>query len=802
MEHEDFPKLPRKREYDDPKMIGLWRIGRTIGQGSSGRVRLARHQKTKQMAAVKIVSKALLVKAAHSIGDTPEHMMLGVEREIVIMKLIHHPNILRLYDVWETTTDLYLILEYVEGGELFDYLCAKGRLSTYEALGYFHQIISAVHYCHRFNVAHRDLKPENLLMDENKNIKVADFGMAAWQPQGLLQTACGSPHYAAPEVVMGKPYNGRSSDVWSCGVILYALLVGKLPFDNEDQNLLLEAVKAVRYEMPKGILNDSARDLISRMLEKDVTKRITIPEILQHPFYLLRPPTAPPADMPPLDEIAKPLSGSEEIDWDVLGNLKTLWNNTPESDILDSLRTDEPNWQKGVYRLLIDYRSRRLEDWDGDEDEELVSPIQKAAPRSERGPSYGMKKTISQASGLGQIPSSLPRRLSPPTPHRVTAPSYLNGSDALHETISWSPSRGSLPPLSPLPPIILPNPDTPLSEYLAPFPHNLNTPLSPNYHTIISPHPNTPISSKSNAPLSPNSVSSPLSTITVPEVQDDKMQVFFQQIVDHLHAMEERTTPINYSPLGFSPLPLGSPLGTDSSIQAFGDNKRLGRHVYSSQGSAASGQHVRTRSRGDKENNGLALLGPGALKWPSLNPNDSARSPLHVRIIEPSPRKLRKKRSLDVSAISPALSDGSFAMTGPRRHWLANVFKFRPTTHQLLSVHDIQVTRNECRRLLVSLGAHVAVTRPDDNNVLKCRFDELKDPARVMSVLKAVRFRVELHDPPAGQLPPDCQVLLHFIQEKGASTSFQSLFNSLRRIWDMDGKKTLLSSTDWIEAED
>ena len=134
------------------------------------------------------------------VGDEAERIIQALEREIVIMKLIDHPNILRLYDVWETSTELYLILEYAEGGELFDYLCDKGALPKAEALSIFQQIMTAMHYCHTLNIAHRDLKPENILLDKSKNlVKIADFGMAVWQGKtDLLNTACGSPHYAAP----------------------------------------------------------------------------------------------------------------------------------------------------------------------------------------------------------------------------------------------------------------------------------------------------------------------------------------------------------------------------------------------------------------------------------------------------------------------------------------------------------------------------------------------------------------------------------------------------------------------------
>lgn len=202
--------------------------------------------------------------------------MLGIEREIVIMKLIDHPNVLNLYDVWETSSELYLIMEYVPGGELFDYLVKRGRLPVSEALHYFQQIIHAVDYCHRFNICHRDLKPENLLLDKDKNIKVADFGMAAWEAgERMLETSCGSPHYASPEIVAGKAYHGNSSDIWSCGIILFALLTGRLPFDDDNIRSLLQKVKVGVFEMPDEI-KDPARDLLTRMLEKDPERRISV----------------------------------------------------------------------------------------------------------------------------------------------------------------------------------------------------------------------------------------------------------------------------------------------------------------------------------------------------------------------------------------------------------------------------------------------------------------------------------------------------------------------------------------------
>ncbi|KAK2463692.1 hypothetical protein APHAL10511_004443 [Amanita phalloides] len=375
----------RNKHGDDPKRIGLWKLGRTIGAGSSGRVRIARHSRTGQYAAIKIVSKMALQSqvSLDRLADEVEHRQLAIEREIVVMKLIDHPNIMRLYDVWETSAELFLVLEYIQGGELFEYLCEKGRLPVPEALGYFQQIISAVDYCHRFNIAHRDLKPENILLDQDHNIKIADFGMAAWQvngQDGMLYTSCGSPHYAAPEIISGEPYNGSAADIWSCGIILYALMSGKLPFDDEDCSALLMKVMDGRYVMPQGI-HPLAQDLIRKMLATDVRIRITMDEIKQHPFYLLHKPKLYGHVTPNLDDIARPIHTASSIDPDIFANLRTLWHGTPDRDIIRSLLNEERNWQKGIYHLLVDYRNKSRP---GDKDLVTKSKNKKARTKVDR----------------------------------------------------------------------------------------------------------------------------------------------------------------------------------------------------------------------------------------------------------------------------------------------------------------------------------------------------------------------------------------------------------------------------------
>ncbi|KAG8744191.1 hypothetical protein FRC10_010657 [Ceratobasidium sp. 414] len=257
--------------------IGPWELGNVIGKGSSGIVHVANHKFTGRRAAIKVMSTEAILSSRMSVAAEPEEadrILQSIEREIVIMKLIEHPNVLSLLDVWEAKGLLFVVMEYIDGGELFDYLVERGRLPVPEALHYFQQIMYAVAYCHQFRIAHRDLKPENILLDKDKNIKVADFGMAAFVPRdSLLNTSCGSPHYASPEVVSGLAYSGNVSDVWSCGVILYALLAGRLPFDDEDIRGLLDKVREGKYVIPTDV-PWPAQNLIRRMMEKDVERRI------------------------------------------------------------------------------------------------------------------------------------------------------------------------------------------------------------------------------------------------------------------------------------------------------------------------------------------------------------------------------------------------------------------------------------------------------------------------------------------------------------------------------------------------
>lgn len=369
--------------------VGPWQLGKTLGKGATGRVRLAKHALTGQTAAVKIVSKksAALVQSASMarmdsedassiIAAGPRTMPFGIEREVVIMKLIEHPNIINLYDIWENRGELYLVLEYVSGGELFDYVTCNGALPEGEAVRLFRQIIAGLSYCHRFNICHRDLKPENILLDSQRNIKLADFGMAALQPEGAwLNTSCGSPHYAAPEIILGQQYRGDKADIWSTGIILFAMLNGFLPFDGGNLHTTLRLVKKGEYYLPSS-LSVEASDLIQRILQKRPEKRITMEQICSHPLLrkyekyhanLVAPEpligAAPPVSM---EAPAKRVTKRSDIDGEVLRNLSTLWHGEKTEELIRRLMSEEANHEKLFYWALIKFREDQLENYPGE----------------------------------------------------------------------------------------------------------------------------------------------------------------------------------------------------------------------------------------------------------------------------------------------------------------------------------------------------------------------------------------------------------------------------------------------------
>ncbi|XP_034715234.1 MAP/microtubule affinity-regulating kinase 3a isoform X14 [Etheostoma cragini] len=263
----------RTRSSEEPQQphVGNYRLLKTIGKGNFAKVKLARHILTGREVAIKIIDKTQL---------NPNSLQ-KLFREVRIMKILNHPNIVKLFEVIETERTLYLVMEYASGGEVFDYLVAHGRMKEKEARAKFRQIVSAVQYCHQKHIVHRDLKAENLLLDADMNIKIADFGFSNEFTMGnKLDTFCGSPPYAAPELFQGKKYDGPEVDVWSLGVILYTLVSGSLPFDGQNLKELRERVLRGKYRIPFYMSTD-CENLLKRFLVLNPAKRGTLEQIMK-----------------------------------------------------------------------------------------------------------------------------------------------------------------------------------------------------------------------------------------------------------------------------------------------------------------------------------------------------------------------------------------------------------------------------------------------------------------------------------------------------------------------------------------
>jgi 5'-AMP-activated protein kinase catalytic alpha subunit len=381
-----------------------YKLGKTLGIGSFGKVKVAEHSPTGHKVAIKILNRRKV-----KMMDMEEK----VRREIKILRLFMHPHIIRLYEVIETPSDIFVVMEYVKSGELFDYIVEKGRLSEDEGRRFFQQIVSGVEYCHRNMVVHRDLKPENLLLDSKCNVKIADFGLSNIMRDGhFLKTSCGSPNYAAPEVISGKLYAGPEVDVWSCGVILYALLCGSLPFDDENIPNLFKKIKGGIYTLPSH-LSPGARDLIPRMLLVDPMKRVTIPEIRQHAWFSNHLPRYLAVPPPDTNQQAK------RIDEETLKKVVEL--NFDQSQLIDSLLNRVQNKATVAYYLMLDNRRRSSNGYLGSEFDEAKEQMVSMSPRSPMD-TYGGTPRSGYHRTLTPTPSMDRRGPSPsPLQHRVVA---------------------------------------------------------------------------------------------------------------------------------------------------------------------------------------------------------------------------------------------------------------------------------------------------------------------------------------------------------------------------------------------
>lgn len=252
--------------------LGSYTVGAVIGRGEFATVKLGEHVSKGQKVAMKWLDKSRLDQK--------------VQREITNQRGLCHKNVIKIEDVIETDDSICLILEYAPGGDLFDYIVRHVRLQEDEARRIFRQLISGIEHCHEQNVVHRDLKPDNILMDADFNIKIADFGLSSqWEKGELLTESCGSPNYAAPELLYKDcRYEGPEIDVWSCGVVLYTLLCGSLPFDDESIPSLFRKIKQGKYTVP-GYVSPLSKDLLTKMLTVCPAARINLTGIREHPWF-------------------------------------------------------------------------------------------------------------------------------------------------------------------------------------------------------------------------------------------------------------------------------------------------------------------------------------------------------------------------------------------------------------------------------------------------------------------------------------------------------------------------------------
>ncbi|KAL2471461.1 CBL-interacting serine/threonine-protein kinase 8 [Abeliophyllum distichum] len=259
------------------RKVGKYEVGRTIGEGTFAKVKFAQNTETGESVAMKVLDRSTIIK--HKMIDQ-------IKREISIMKRVRHPYVVRLHEVIASRTKIYIILEFITGGELFDKIVHHGRVSESESRRYFQQLIDGVDYCHSKGVYHRDLKPENLLLDSQGNLKISDFGLSAFPAEGvnLLRTTCGTPNYVAPEVISHKGYNGALADIWSCGVILYVLMAGYLPFDEVDLTTLYGKIEKSEFSCPSWF-PVGAKSLIHQILDPNPETRIRIEEIRNDEWF-------------------------------------------------------------------------------------------------------------------------------------------------------------------------------------------------------------------------------------------------------------------------------------------------------------------------------------------------------------------------------------------------------------------------------------------------------------------------------------------------------------------------------------
>ncbi|EAX95867.1 CAMK family protein kinase [Trichomonas vaginalis G3] len=369
--------------------IGDYVVERVLGSGSCGKVKLARNMQTGQFAAIKIIKK--------SFFESKPNIKEKIQREVAVMRIFKHSRLLKLLEICESPHHIYLVLEYASNGELFDYLISRGCLSEAEAMHFFRQIIFGIDFLHSRSICHRDIKPENLLLDEHNNIKIADFGFARIASSDPLTTYCGSIYYAAPEIVNGVPYHGFPADIWSCGIVLYTLLTGKLPFQDPAYRKTVEKIKSGHYVMPD--VSDPINDLLANCLNSDPNSRFTTAQIKAHPAFRIGLPEDYILPKPlPIPFYSDPIL-REELDHNAIITLTQMGYSSQE-EIESQLQTQGSSMAKVLYFMLITQGSIDSLPWQFTENQDMMMPMDNS----------GMEMESNQVFGAGSLDSYGRRR--------------------------------------------------------------------------------------------------------------------------------------------------------------------------------------------------------------------------------------------------------------------------------------------------------------------------------------------------------------------------------------------------------
>lgn len=335
-------------------IAGIYKLEKTIGKGSYGKVKLASNIYTKEKLAIKFIAKSSIKKPSH---------LIRIRREINLLKLLHHPHIVRLVDHFETDSDILLILEYVCGADLFERIThhKEQRFNEREARHIFRQLVSALDYCHQNRIIHRDLKPENIMVDENNHIRVIDFGFAnLYHPRGYLETNCGSPLYASPEIVQGARYIGPEVDIWSMGVILYAMLSGTLPFEDEQLKGLYAKICAGQFTTP-SFLSASSKDLLRSILCTDSRCRATMEQVKHHSWL-----SGGGLEIGIPDNYLPFRAIVSSIDEKLVDSIVLDYGfGEDKTSVLNQIQHQSDSPAHAIYRLLIEreHRNQIIKDW-------------------------------------------------------------------------------------------------------------------------------------------------------------------------------------------------------------------------------------------------------------------------------------------------------------------------------------------------------------------------------------------------------------------------------------------------------